>query len=80
MSTDRDRDETGTSILNKAIEQLECCLILELETKEQRNEVTRNPVFLQRRKMSDGSGKWLCYNLDNTLHECSNKESRLKGK
>ena len=28
--------------------------------------------------MSDGSGKWLCYklcyNLDNTLHECSNQK------
>jgi len=34
FSTGRDRHGTGTSILNKAIEQLECCLILELETKE----------------------------------------------
>ena len=25
-------------------------------------------------KTSDGSGKWLCYNLDNTLHECSNQK------
>lgn len=76
LSTGRDRHETGTSILNKAIEQLECCLILELETKELKKWVTRNPVFFAKQeiKMSDGSGKWLCYNLDNTLYECSNQK------
>ena len=50
LSTGRDRHETGTSILNKAIKQLERCLILELENNESKEmSYKKPPVFLQTR-------------------------------
>ena len=30
--------------------------------------------------MSDSSGKWLPYNLDNSLHECSTSQNNLNKK